>query len=729
MTMHTSRRGFLKGAAATAATAATVFTIGVNPQGALAAAADGGNFTPFVKIAPDGQVIAILKHFEMGEGTTTGLTTLIAEELGINLDDVDIEFAPSDNTRYKNLAFGMQGTGGSTAIFNSFQQYRQAGAAAREMLIGAAAAAWNVKASDLTLDNGLITGAGNSAPLGEFAAAAAKRPVPENLRLKDPSEFKLIGNPDTSRRDNVPKTTGTAQFAMDVHLDGQIVAVIKRSPRFGGTVKSVDAGAASKIAGFVNAVAMPTKTGVLVYAKNTWAAFQAREAIKVEWDFSKAENRSSEEIKATLLAAVDTDPEYNAKEGADLAATRTALDGAAKVIEQEFYLPYLAHAPMEPLTCTIEPTADGVVLHDGCQFPAGAHPALAAVLKLPPEKIRINTLYAGGSFGRRATMTADYHVEAAIAFAMSGGKRPVKLVWSREDDLSGGYYRPAYAHKVRVGLDARGRIVAWDHRIAGQSIFTGTAFAAAVVKNGIDRTSIEGVYDSLYDIPGQFVGLTNLQTPITPNWWRSVGHSQTAFVMESMMDMVAEAAGRDPLAYRLEYLNHGGKDQQRLAGVLKLAAEKAGWGTPPAKGRSRGIAVHKSFRSYVAQVVEISRNADGAVKIENVVCAVDCGIAVNPDIVKAQMEGGIGYGIGHAMRDEITFENGEVVQQNFPDYEPLRIGDIAAIETHIVPSAEAPTGVGEPGLPPSAPALANAIAVGGPRVTMLPMNKHGIAFA
>ena len=729
MTMHTSRRGFLKGAGAVAASA---LIIGVSPAGALAQTdQDGGNFTPFVKITPDGQVTAILKHFEMGQGTTTGLTTLIAEELGVDLDDIAIEFAPSDSERYGNIAFGgMQGTGGSTAIFNSFMQYRQAGAAARDMLLKAAADKWGVDFGSLTLDSGMISGAGKKAPLAEFVEAAVKLEVPKEPKLKDPSAFKFIGNPNTSRRDNVPKTNGTAMFAMDVHLDNQIVAVIKRSPRFGGKFVSMNADAAKSVPGFINAVPMPNGAGVIVYGKNTWAAIQAREAVTAEWDFSKAENRSSDQIKAELMAAVDKAPEFNAKEGSDLSATEAALKGAAQVVEQVFYFPYLAHAMMEPLNCTIEPTADGgVMLHDGCQFPVGAHPAIATVLKLPKEKVKINTLYAGGSFGRRATLTADYHVEAAIAFAMVGGKQPVKLVWTREDDLAGGAYRPAYVHKVSVGLDDAGKIVAWDHRVAGQSLFKGTPFENFTVKNGVDRTSVEGINDTPYAIPNQFVGLTDFKTPITVNWLRSVGHTHTAHVMECMMDMAAKAAGVDPVDYRLSYLTGDEPNQKRLTGVLKLAAEKSGWGDALPAGRSRGVAVHKSFNSYVAEVAEISRDADGAVRIEKITCAVDCGIAVNPDVVKAQMEGGIGYGLGFVMRDEITFENGEVEQQNFPDYEPLRIGDIGAIETFIVPSAEAPTGVGEPGTPPAGPAVANAIAADGPRVTILPMANKGVTFA
>ncbi|MEM7615944.1 MAG: molybdopterin cofactor-binding domain-containing protein, partial [Pseudomonadota bacterium] len=427
------------------------------------------------------------------------------------------------------------------------------------------------------------------------------------------------------------------------------------------------AGAASEVRGFVQAAALPNGAGVAVYAETTWAALQARDMLDVTWDFSEAEGRSSAEIQEELLAAVRGEAQFDASSEIELSETTAALEAAEQLVEAEFYLPMLAHAPMEPLTCTIEPTAEGIVLHDGCQIPGAAHMTIAQVLEMPPEQITVNTVYAGGSFGRRATPYADYHVEAALVFAMTDRSRPVKLVWSREDDITGGAYRPAFAHRVRVGLDAEGGIVGWDHRIAGQSIFKGTFFEEFVVRDGVDHSSVEGVPDTPYAIPGMHVGLTDAQPSTSVNWWRSVGHSHTAYVMESMMDMVAQAAGQDPLAYRLRYLPGETPDQLRLAGVLELAAEKAGWGGALLEGHSQGIAAHKSFGSYVAQVVEISRDADDLVQIQKVVSAVDCGIAVNPDVIAAQIEGGIGYGIGHVMRNEITLDGGEVVQSNFPD--------------------------------------------------------------
>ena len=434
----------------------------------------------------------------------------------------------------------------------------------------------------------------------------------------------------------------------------------------------------------------------------------------MEWDNAAAETRSSDDIRAEAMAAIEAEPVYNVN-GADQSAIAALIDGAAQVVEQSFYFPLLAHAPMEPMNCTIEATAEGGIrMYDGCQMPTIPHMAFAQIFELPMEKIEIVTMLAGGSFGRRANADADYQVEAALAFVMTDRSRPVKLVWSREDDIQNGYYRPVAAHRVRVGLDEAGKIVGWDHRIASQSIMKGTFMEQFAVKEGVDSTSVEGVNESPYSLPGMAIGLTDVPKATNVLWWRSVGHTHTGYVMESMMDMVAAAAGRDPVEYRLDYLGEG-EEQARFAGVLKLAAEKAGWGTV-AEGRKQGIAVHKSFGTYVAEVVEVSGSADEAVKIEKVTCAVDCGIAVNPDLIRAQMEGGIGYGIGHAMRDAITLTGG---------VEPLRINDIGAIEVHIVPSDAAPSGVGEPGLPPSAPALANAIfAATGKRVTALPMSDE-----
>ncbi|WP_300034605.1 molybdopterin cofactor-binding domain-containing protein [uncultured Roseobacter sp.] len=725
MTVNTSRRGFLKAAAATGA----VLMVGLRPDGVLAAGGEGAMLNPFVRIGADGSVTAIVKHIEKGQGPATGLSTLIAEEIGLTMDQIGYEFAPSDPQVYNNLLFGpFQGTGGSTAMANSYLQYRQAGAAARDVLIRAAAAAWDADPATLDIVDGIVTGAGQSAPLGDFVAAASGLEPPAEPALKDPGAFRLIGNPDVRRLDSEIKGNGTAMYAMDVHLPNQMVVMIARPEQRGALATGFDDAASKEIKGFINAAVLPNQAGVAVYAENTWAAMQARDALDVTWDVSAAETRGSDQIEAEIRAALDAEPVYNVNKS-DAAATVAAIDGAASVVEKTFYFPLLAHAPMEPLNCTIEATEDGgILLHDGCQFPTGPHMAMAEIFQLPMEKIRINTMLAGGSFGRRATPSADYQVEAALAFVMTDRSRPVKLVWSREDDLRSGYYRPAFGHKVRVGLDDSGSIVGWEHRIAGQSIMKGTAFEGFSVRDGVDHSSVEGAADTPYLIPGAHFGLTDTEKATSTLWWRAVGHTHTAYVMEVMMDMAADAAGQDPVAFRLKYLDGGEADQQRMAGVLKLAAEKSGWGNAPA-GRSQGVAVHKSFGTYVAEVVEISGNADDGVRIEKVTCAADCGVAVNPDVIKAQMEGGIGYGIGHVMRDQITLTDGAVDQYNFPDYEPLRISDIAQIDVHIVASAEAPTGVGEPGTPPAAPALANAIAAASAlRVSSLPMAENGVSF-
>ncbi len=727
MTINTSRRGFLKGAAA----AGAVLLVGARPDGVLAtASSETAQFNPFVKIDADGTVTAIVKHFEKGQGPATGLPTLIAEEIGLTMDQIAYEFAPSNPQVYNNLLFGpFQGTGGSTAMANSWLQYRQAGAAAREMLITAAAQSWGLDASGITIEEGIVKAGDNSAPIAEFVAAASQLEAPAEPRLKDPSEFRLIGNEAVRRKDSAIKGNGQAMYAMDVHLPNQMVAMIKRPESKGGVALGFDDSASKEVKGYINAAVLPNEAGVAVYAENTWAAIQARDALEVEWDMSGAETRDSDQIRTEIMAALDAEPTYNVNK-ADVAAVAAAIEGTEKVVEKTFYFPLLAHAPMEPLNCTIEQTAEGdIVLHDGAQMPTGPHMAYQQIFQLPPEKIHIKTMLAGGSFGRRATPDADYQVEAALAFVITDRSRPVKLVWTREDDIRSGYYRPAFGHKVRVGLDGEGNIVGWQHQVAGQSVIKGTPFEAVLVKDGIDHSSIEGIADSPYTIPGMALGLTDTPKATTVLWWRSVGHTHTGYVMEAMIDLVAETAGRDPVEFRLAHLaDTSDADQQRKAGVLKLAVEKAGWGNAPA-GRAQGIAVHKSFGSYAAQVVEVSGDPENGIKIEKVTCAVDCGIAVNPDVVRAQMEGGIGYGIGHVMRDQITLTGGVVDQYNFPDYEPLRIGDIAEIEVHIVPSAEAPTGVGEPGTPPSAPALANAIrALSGIKVTSLPMAENGVNF-
>ena len=491
-------------------------------------------------------------------------------------------------------------------------------------------------------------------------------------------------------------------------------------PRFGGKLKSFDASAALKVKGVVDVKQIPR--GVVVYGRNSWAAIKGREALEIEWDFADAESGSSSAMFDGYRAKM-AEPGHVARNDGN---ADDALKNAAKTVSAEFVFPFLAHAPMEPLNCVIRFDGTSAELWDGCQFPSLAKPTVAQILGIEPEKVTIHTVYAGGSFGRRANPTSDYVAEAAMAAKAIGGKWPVKLFWTREDDIAGGYYRPMFVEKVEAGIDAEGKPLVWKHRLAGKSILIGTFFEKQMVKEGVDSTSVEGASTLPYEMPNLYVDVHNMETKIPVLWWRSVGHTHTAYSTEIVIDMLAEAAGADRVAFRLDLL----EKHPRLKGVLELAAKKAGWGAEMPKGWGRGVAVHESFSSFVAQVVDVSTDKDGAVKIERVVCAVDCGLVVNPDMVGAQMEGGIGYGLGHAMRAQITFKDGEVEQSNFPDYETLRISDMPKIEVHMVASDQKPTGVGEPGVPPIAPALANAIyAATGKRPFTLPMTESGIVFA
>ena len=715
-----SRRDLLKGSAAIGGALVIATHI---PLPGLAAEEAAPKLAPmpnaFIRIAPDDTVTVIVKHLDKGQGVMTGLTTIVADELGADWPQMRAEFAPADVALYKNLAFGVQGTGGSTSVANSWMQLRLAAAAAREMLATAAAAQWRVPASAITVDKGVVAHAvsGRTARFGELAASASVLPVPQNPTLKDPSAFRLIGSRDVKRIDTPAKITGKTIYAMDVKRPNMVYAVLARAPKFGGKVQSFDTGAAKAVVGVVDVVQVPM--GVAVLATNTWAAKRGRDALKTAWDHSKAETRSSADIRADYRQRA-RDAGLPAVMSGDAAK---ALASAARVVEGEFEFPYLAHAPMEPLNCVVELTGSGCEIWAGSQFQTVEQGSVAALLGIKPEQVKINTLYAGGSFGRRATPNADYIVEAAAIAKASGGQRPVHLVWTREDDIQGGWYRPMVYHKVRAGLDADGRIIAWDHHIVAQQIMEGTPFEQFTVRNGVDLFSIEGIPDMPYAVPNVAIAVHPVHAPVPVLWWRSVGHTHTAQVVEVMIDDLARTAGKDPVEFRLALL----QDHPRHAAVLKLAAEKAGWGSALGKGRGLGIAVHESFHTYVAQAAEVTVGDGGRFKVDRVVCALDCGIAVNPDVVVAQMEGGVGYALGTALRNKITLTGGAVDQSNFHDYEPLRIGDMPKVEVHIVPSSEPPTGVGEPGVPAVAPAVSNAIfAATGRRLRSLPFSDSAM---
>ncbi|ONX85862.1 xanthine dehydrogenase family protein molybdopterin-binding subunit [Burkholderia cenocepacia] len=723
-----SRRTFLKAAGAAAAVS---LTIGFDWAGlgrrALAATAPAGDFAPnaFLRITPDGAVTVIAKHVEMGQGAYTGIATIVAEELDADWSSVRVESAPADAKRYANLAFGtMQGTGGSSAMANSWQQLREAGGKARAMLVSAAAARWKVPAGELTTANGVVTHAksGKTAAYGTLVADASKLPVPDKVTLKQPADFKLIGH-RIPRVDGSSKSNGTAHFTLDTTFPGMRVALLQRPPRFGATVKSFDATAAKAVPGVVSVVQVPG--GVAVVATGFWAAKQGRDALKVEWDETKAEKRGSDELMREYRQLAEK-PGASARKDGDADA---AIAGAARKISATYEFPYLAHAPMEPLDAVVKLTPTSCEIWAGDQFQTVDQGNAAKTAGLKPEQVKIHTLYAGGSFGRRANAWSDYVVEAvSIAKALGADGKPVKLQWTREDDIQGGFYRPMYFHKLDAGLTADGKLVGWRHRIVGQSILAGTPFEAFMVKNGIDATSVEGAANLPYAAPNVSVELTTTRVGLPVLWWRVVGSSHTAYAVEAFIDEAAHAAGKDPYAFRRDLL----AKEPRMRAVLELAAQKAGWdpAKPLPKGRGRGIAVAEAFKSYVAQVAEVSVDADGKVKVERVVCAVDCGIAINPDIVAAQMEGGIGFGLGAAMHSAITLKDGQVEQRNFDGYHVLRMAEMPKVEVHIVPSAEAPTGVGEPGVAPVGPAVANAIfAATGKRHYVLPFDSADSAKA
>ncbi len=713
-TIQASRRRFLQGSAAAAAGLVVGFQFAPAGKAFAASAKAPAALNAFVRIAPDGTVTVYAKHLEMGQGSYTGLATILAEELDADWSKVRATGAPADAKLYANLAFGMQGTGGSTAMANSYDQLRQAGATARAMLVQAAAEAWKVPAAEITVAKGVLShaGSGRKAGFGEMAERAARQTPPANVTLKDPARFNLIGK-RAPRLDARSKADGTAQFTIDVKLPGLLTALVARPPRFGGKVKGFDASAAKAVPGVVDVVQVPT--GVAVIAKGFWAASKGREALQVEWELSGAESRGSDELLAAYRDLAKQ-PGLPARREGDAAA---ALGQAAKLVEASYDFPYLAHAPMEPLDCVVRLGSDACEIWAGDQFQTVDQANAAHVLGFKPEQVSINTLYAGGSFGRRANTQSDYVTEAVqVAKAFGAGKPPVKVMWTREDDIRGGFYRPLYHHALAAALDAKGELIGWRHRIVGQSIIAGTPFEPVMVKDGVDGTSVEGAANLPYAIPNLGVELHTTKAGVPVLWWRSVGSTHTAFATEVFLDEIAAAAGQDPLALRRKLL----AKHPRHLGVLNLAAEKAGWGKPLPKGWARGIAVHESFSSYVAEVAEISLKPDGSWRVERVVAAVDCGRPINPEIIRAQVEGGIGYGLAAALSGAITLAGGEVQQSNFHDYEVLRIDQMPKVEVHIVPSTEKPTGIGEPGLPPLAPAVANALmAATGQRFRALPL--------
>ncbi|MDC0948064.1 xanthine dehydrogenase family protein molybdopterin-binding subunit [Gammaproteobacteria bacterium] len=668
----------------------------------------------FIRIGGDNSVTLVLKHLEMGQGSYTGLATLLAEELDADWDSINFEAAPADASQYGNAAFGgIQGTGGSTAMASSHQIMRQAGAAARQMLVAAAAERWGVSTDAINVDAGVVSGPdGQQAHFGDLVADAAARDVPDGatLTLKTPERFKLIGNPNLKRLDAAAKSRGEAIFTQDIQFPDMLTAVVAYPPRFGATVASVDDSAARAIVGVVDVQTLPF--GVAVLASGYWQAKKGRDALVIEWDESAAFAKSSDQLLGEYRELADSEGLTAGAEG-DVEA---ALSSATRRVDLECHFPYLAHAAMEPMNCVAQITEGGAELWYGAQLQTLDQGAVAQVLGILPEKVKINTLYAGGGFGRRASTHADYVVETALIAQAHGQSVPIKLVRSREDDMRAGYYRPMYVHKLSAGIDAEGKPSAWKQHIVGQSIATGTAFEGFMVHDGVDHSSVEGAVDMPYPVPNRrFALTTDSDNPIPVLWWRSVGHTHTAFAKEVMIDRLALAADVDPVDYRLSLLD----DSPRLANVLRLASEKAG---APREGLHRGVATHFSFNTYAAQIVDVRIDESGKWSLQRVVCAVDCGLVINPEIVRVQAESSIGFALSMLKYGRIDIDNGAVTQSNFHDYPVIRLPEMPVVEVHTIASAEAPTGMGEPAVPPLAPAVVNALhRATGKSYTVLPI--------
>jgi isoquinoline 1-oxidoreductase subunit beta len=660
----------------------------------------------WIRIGADDSVTLMVGSSEMGQGVYTAVPMILAEELDCDWARVRVEQAPAAKD-YFNPLIGQQLTGGSTTVRAFFLPLRQAAAAARMLLVTAAARVWGVKESTCRAERGMVvhTASGRRVRYGALAGRAARLPAPEQVTLKAPADFRIIGKP-TRRLDTPLKVNGSATFGLDVKLPGMLTAVVARCPVFGGRLKAADTAKAKAVSGVRDVLMIDS--GVAVVAENFWAAKRGRDALAIDWDEGPNAGANSADIRNALQQALERDGAEARKEG----DVERAFKTAATHIEATYEVPYLAHACMEPMNCTASVTKDGCDLWVGTQAQTGAQRTAAKITGLAPEAVRVHTTFLGGGFGRRAEQ--DFIAEAVQLSKTVGA--PVKVVWTREDDIQHDFYRPAMLGRLSAALDASGKPVAWRHAIAGPSIFA--RVFPGNIKNGIDRTSVEGAADLPYAIPNIEVTYAMENGPIPVGFWRSVGSSHNAFITECFLDEVAAAAKKDPFEFRRGLL----EKHPRHKAVLELAAAKAGWGKPLPLGRYRGIAVAESFGSFVAEVAEVSLS-DAGLRVHRVVCAVDCGTVVNPDTVEAQMQSGIAYGLTAALRGEITIRNGRVQQSNFTDYPLLRIDEMPVIEVHIVPSDQPPGGVGEPGTPPIAPAVANAVfAATGKPVRKLPIH-------
>ena len=707
------RREFLKKSAASGAG----LVIGLHLPGKYEALAgipakEPAVINAWVHIAPDNTTTLMIDKSEMGQGINTALAMILADELDLDWEKIRTVFAPAAPV-YFNPVFGLQGTGGSTSVRASWETLAKTGAAAREMLTAAAAKKWNVEPSTCSTEDSMVLHktSGKKISYGAIAEEAAKLPVPASPKRKEAKDYKYIGKP-TKRIDSKEKVTGTADFGIDVREPKMLHAVVARCPVFGGNVKSFDASKAKAVRGVKSVVQV--STGVAVVADNTWSAMQGREALQISWDEGGNAKNSSEAIHKLYQSRLEQTGAIARKDG----DAETALGSAAKKVEAIYEVPFLAHATMEPMNCTANVRADGCDIYAPTQFQTFSQLTGARLSGLKPEQVRVHTTYLGGGFGRRAEQ--DFITEAVETSKAMGA--PVQVTWSREDDTQHDFYRPSVMVKLWAGLDAAGRPTAWKTRIVGPSIMS--RFFPGSVKNGLDDTATEGIATLKYDVPNFLVEYLLTEPGVPVGFWRSVGNSHNGYIAECFVEEMAKAAGKDSVEFRREMLS---KDS-RQRGVLELAAEKAGWDKPLPEGRYRGVAVVESFGSHVAEVAEISIDRKSkSLQVHRVVAAVDCGRYINPETIRAQIEGGIVYGLTAALKGEITIANGLVEQSNFNDYDMVRMNEAPQVEVHIVPSNDGPGGMGEPGTPPIAPAVCNAIfAATGKPVRRLPIRPDDL---
>jgi isoquinoline 1-oxidoreductase beta subunit len=668
----------------------------------------------FIRIGTDGRITLIMPQVEMGQGMYTSMPMLLAEELEVGLDQVQLEHAPPNDKLYGNPLFGLQMTGASSSVRAMYEPLRKAGAVGRELLVGAAAQTWGVDPASCRARKGVVTHTptGRTLLYGALADKAATLPVPAEVALKDPKDFSLIGTA-AKRLDTPSKVNGTAKYSIDVRRPGLKIATLAASPVLGGKVASLDESKAMAIPGVRQIVRLEDL--VAVVGDHMWAAKQGLAALTIRWDDGPNGKLSTDAVVQGLDAASRKPGVVARKQG----APDSALSGAAKRIEAVYQVPFLAHATMEPVNCTVHVRKDGCEVWTGSQVLSRVQATAAQVTGLPPEKVVVHNHLLGGGFGRR--LEVDFETQAVrIAQHVDG---PVKVVWTREEDIQHDFYRPYYYDRIAAGLNARGRPVAWTHRLVGPSIIA--RWAPPFFRDGIDVDAVDGAVQLVYDIPAIQVEYVRHEEPVlNTGFWRGVGVTHNTFVIESFIDELAAASRQDPVAFRRALLGQS----PRAMAVLDLATKEAGWGKPLPRGRGRGVALlYSGWGTYLAEVAEVEISGSGEVRVRRIVCAVDCGTMVNPDIVKAQIESGVVFGISGALWGEITLKNGRVEQSNFSDYRVLRMNETPRIEVHLVRNGEAPGGIGEPGTAVTAPALANAIfAVTGKRLRKLPL-QPGLA--